>query len=247
MKEQQMLESLQKAIVKLQTTQMEFDAYKRQINEPIAIIGIGCRFPIANHVKNFWNLLAQGQDCITEIPKDRWDVDLFYNPNPNIPNKMDVRNGGFLNSPIDQFDANFFNISHREAEWMDPQQRLLLEVTWEALENAAINPLSLKGSKVGVFIGQCAQDYFDLIKKTSEDINIYQTTGNAFSITSGRLSYFLGLQGPSTTVDSACSSLNSIHLACKSLQRGESQLAIAGGVNIILNPTLTISFARVTY
>ncbi len=250
-KENELFQSLKKAAVKVKTLQSqvaELEKIKKQVKEPIAIIGMSCRFPGgANDPKSFWHFLSQGKDGISEIPTDRWNVDSLYDPNPDTPGKMYTRYGGFLSVPIDQFDANFFGISPREAEYMDPQQRLLLEVAWEALENACINPLSLKGSKTGVFIGACSHDYGDLLYALEllEDINVYQSTGNTASMLAGRLSYFLGLQGPNMTVDTACSSsVFSIHSACKSLQSGESHLALAGGVNIILNPRIMISFCE---
>ena len=216
--------------------------------EQIAIIGMGCRFPGgANNPDLFWKLLKEGYDGITEIPSDRWDIDSIYDPNPDTPGKMYVRTGGFLNIPIDGFDANFFGISRREAEYMDPQQRLLLEVAWEALENACINPLSIKGSEAGVFMGLCFHDYFDLLSKTqsADLIDAYLTSGNTASILAGRLSYILGLQGPSVTLDTACSSsLVAINYACESLKQGKCPLAIAGGVNILLNPDVHINFCK---
>ncbi len=237
-------ERLQKAIIALKKIELEFDKFKKQTKEPIAIIGMSCRFPGgANDPDLFWHLLASGYDGISEIPQERWDADSFYDPDPETPGKMYTRHSGFLDTRIDTFDAHFFGITPREAEYIDPQQRLLLEVAWEALENACINPLSLKGSSTGVFIGASSHDYLDLMGRLGsiEDINVYHGTGNASSILSGRLSYFLGLQGPSVIVDTACSSsLFSLHSASKSLQRGESQLALAGGVNIILNPAGTI-------
>ncbi len=242
-RENELLQSLHKAVLKLKKTQLEFDSFKKHINEPIAIIGMSCRFPGgANDVNSFWHLLAEGGDGISEVPKERWDVDFYYDRDPDAPGKMYVRSGGFLGIPIDAFDASFFGISPREAIHMDPQQRLLLEVTWEALENASINPLSLSGTKTGVFLGICSHDYADLLSGAVEDIDMYLATGNAGSILAGRLSYFLGLKGPSVAVDSACSSsLFALHSACKSLQNCESQFALAGGVNIILNPAGTIA------
>ncbi len=244
--ENKLFQSLQKAVLRIKTQELEIRNLKNRVNEPIAIIGMSCRFPGgANNPQAFWDLLKNGRDGITEIPPDRWDIDSFYDSNLDAPGKMYIRRGGFLDSGIDTFDANFFGISAREAEYMDPQQRLLLEVAWEALENACINPLSLKDSKTGVFLGICTHDYNDLLSQVekAETINVYQTTGNTSSILAGRLSYFLGLQGPSLAVDTACSSsLVSIHYACKSLQSGECHLAIAGGVNLILNPTVMISF-----
>ncbi len=237
-------EMLEKAIIKLKKTQLELDKIKTQIKEPIAIIGMSCRFPKgANDPASFWQLLSQGYNGISEIPSERWDIDSFYDPKPEAPGKMYVRSSGLLNINIDTFDANFFGISPREAEYMDPQQRLLLEVTWEALENACINPLSLNGSPTGVFIGTCTHDYSDLMGSLGsvESLNAYLGTGNASSALTGRLSYFFGLQGPCLAVDTACSSsLVAINSACKSLQTGECQLAISGGVNIILHPGTTI-------
>ncbi len=218
------------------------------VEEEIAIIGLGCRFPGgANSPSLFWDLLKEGYDGISEIPQERWDVNAHYDSDPEAPGKMYVRRGGFLNLPIESFDAQFFGISSREAEYMDPQQRLLLEVAWEALEDACINPHSLKGSETGVFMGLCSHDYFDLITKVNQsDLrNAYLASGNAASVLAGRLSYILGLQGPSMVLDTACSSsLVAISMACKSLQRGESQLALAGGVNVLLNKDLTIDFCK---
>ncbi len=246
--DKELLESLQKAIIKLKTTQLELTNLQKKIDEPIAIIGMSCRFPGgANDPNSFWHLLSQGYDGISEIPQERWDVDFYYDPDPEAPGKMNVRQGGFLNKPVDTFDANFFGISPREAEYMDPQQRLLLEVTWEALENACINPLSLKGSRTGVFMGLCSHDYRDLVDKlgSSEDLNVYMLGGNTGSVLSGRLSYFLGIQGPCITLDTACSSsLVALNFACKSLQSSACQLALAGGVNLIWNPDLTIFFVK---
>ncbi len=217
-------------------------------SDVIAIIGMGCRFPGgANDPQAFWELLKQGYDGITEIPQERWDIDSFYDPDPEAPGKMYVRRGGFLNTGIDTFDANFFGISPREAEYMDPQQRLLLEVAWEALEQACINPLSVHGSPTGIYLGVCTHDYSDLINKSEslKDSNVYLATGNASSILAGRLSYFLGLQGPCIALDTACSSsLVAIHTACKNLQSGECQLALAGGVNVILSPDVTTNFCK---
>ncbi len=213
-------------------------------SEAIAIIGMGCRFPGgANDPRAFWELLKQGYDGISEIPPDRWDVDAYYDPDPETPGKMYARLGGFLNIDLEAFDANFFGISPREAEYMDPQQRWLLEVVWEALEQACINPTSLKGSSTGVFIGASSHDYSDLIGslESLESINAYIGTGNASSVLAGRLSYFLGLQGPCFAVDTACSSsLVALNSACKCLQNNECKLALAGGVNLILSPSGTI-------
>ena len=224
--------------------QKETIANIRIDTDQIAIIGLSGRFPGgANDPNTFWELLKQGYDGITEVPPSRWDIDSYYDPDPEASGKMYVRRGGFLDINIEEFDANFFGISPREAEYMDPQQRLLLEVAWEALEQACIDPLSLKGSLTGTFMGLSSHDYFDLINSLQavENINAYFGTGNAASVLAGRLSYSLGFQGPSVTIDTACSSsLVALNIACKSLLNGECNLALAGGINIILNPSVTI-------
>ncbi len=243
-REGDLLQDLQLAVIKLKTTQLELEDLKKQVNEPIAIIGMSCRFPGgANDPQAFWDLLKQGYDGITEIPRERWDIDSFYDPDPEAPGKMYVRRSGFLNTSIDKFDASFFGISPREAEYMDPQQRLILEVAWEALENSCIDPISLNGSPTGVFIGVSNLDYSTLIGSlgSMENINAYIGSGNAASALAGRLSYFFGLQGPCLAVDTACSSsLVALNSACKSLQSRDCQLALVGGVNIMLNPGTTI-------
>ncbi len=205
-------------------------------SDKIAIIGLSCRFPGgANDPKMYWELLKQGYDGVSDIPEQRWNVDAFYDPDPEKPGKMYVRVGGFLkNVNLEDFDARFFGISPNEAKYMDPQQRLLLELTWEAFENAGINPKSLKGSSTGVFIGLCLSDYWDRLKKqnSEEEINPFWATGGTGSIAAGRISYFFGLQGPCLTLDTACSSsLVALNAAWKSLQMGESNLAVVGGVN----------------
>ncbi len=217
---------------------------KKDEKEPIAIVGIGCRFPMAENADAFWRLLSSGMDAISEVPPNRWDPEAFYSPDPDEPGKMITRHGGFL-SDVDQFDPHFFGISPREATRMDPQQRLILEVAWEALEDAGIAPDKIAGSKTGVFIGISNHDYSLLQHGDPSNIDVYTGTGNAFSIASNRLSYTLDLHGPSLAVDTACSSsLVALHLACQSLNKGDSSLAIAGGVNVILTPELNIAFSH---
>ena len=212
--------------------------------EPIAIVGIGCRFPKAKAPLSFWQLLRNGGEGIVPIPKERWDVDAYYNPNPGTPGKMNVRWGAFLEE-VDKFDADFFGMSADEIEHTDPQQRLFLEVAWEALENAGIVPNSLAGSQTGVFTGMCTIDYHRLLYKNFSCIGPHSSTGTTFCITANRLSYLLDLRGPSMAVDTACSSsLVTIHLACQSLRNGESDLCLAGGVNLILSPDSTISSSQ---
>lgn len=211
---------------------------------PIAIVGIGCRYPGANNPEAFWQLLRNGVDAISEVPQQRWDVNSFYDPNRATPGKMNTRWGGFL-SKVDQFDAPFFGISPREAESLDPQQRLLLEICWEALENAGKAPSKLAGSNTGVFVGISNFDYSQLLAKQVSGLDAYSGTGNAFSIAANRISYLLDLHGPSWAVDTACSSsLVAVHQACQSLRQGECEMALAGGVNLILTPQLTVTFSQ---
>jgi acyl transferase domain-containing protein/acyl carrier protein len=204
--------------------------------EPIAIIGIGCRFPGAENPQAFWQLLCDGVDAITEIPRDRWDLDQLYNPDPDVPGTINSRYGGFLEQ-IDQFDPSFFGIAPREAMSMDPQQRLLLEVAWEALEDAGQVREQLEGSQTGVFIGISTNDYSRIESDYATHPQGYDLTGNSLNIVAGRLSYSFNFRGPSLVVDTACSSsLVAVHLACQSLWSGDAALAVAGGVNIILSP-----------
>jgi acyl transferase domain-containing protein/acyl-CoA synthetase (AMP-forming)/AMP-acid ligase II/pimeloyl-ACP methyl ester carboxylesterase/acyl carrier protein/NAD(P)-dependent dehydrogenase (short-subunit alcohol dehydrogenase family) len=198
-----------------------------QVNNqsPIAIIGMGCRLPGANNLDEFWQLLIDGKDAISRCV--RWEGDDW---------------GGFIKD-VDKFEPQFFGITPRETQRMDPQQRLLLEVCWEALENAAINPESLSGSKTGVFVGIGSSDYAQLQLHYQTEVDAYAGTGNAHSIAANRLSYILDLRGPSLAVDTACSSsLVAVHLACQSLKNGECDRAIVGGVNLMLSPELTRTF-----
>jgi acyl transferase domain-containing protein len=214
--------------------------------EPLAVIGLGCRFPGgADSPAAFWRLLERGGDAITEVPRDRWDVDAYFDPDPDAPGKMSTRFGGFI-ADVDRFDAQFFGITPREAASMDPQQRLLLEVAWEALEDAGQAPDRLTGSATGVFVGLCNADYFHgIVRGDPAGLDAYVATGGAHSVAAGRLAYLLGLQGPNVAVDTACSSsLVAIHLACQSLRSGECRMALAGGVNVILSPETTIILSR---
>jgi acyl transferase domain-containing protein/acyl-CoA synthetase (AMP-forming)/AMP-acid ligase II/alpha-ketoglutarate-dependent taurine dioxygenase len=217
----------------------------REREEPIAIIGIGCRFPGADGPQAFWRMLCNGVDAIREVPADRWQADAFYAPEPTAPGKANTRWGGFLEG-VDLFDTAFFGISGREASRMDPQQRLLLEVAWEALEDAGQVPERIAGSATGVFVGISTDDYGRLQLGDLERIDAYSGIGSALCIAANRLSYFLDLHGPSMAIDTACSaSLVAVHLACSSLRSGESTLALAGGVNLILSPALAINFTKV--
>jgi acyl transferase domain-containing protein/acyl-CoA synthetase (AMP-forming)/AMP-acid ligase II/acyl carrier protein len=219
------------------------DEKQETSREPVAIIGIGCHLPGANDAEAFWQLLRDGVDAITEVPADRWDSRAFYSADPAPPGKMNTRWGGFLNQ-VDQFDASFFGIAPREATHMDPQQRLLLEVAWEALEDAGQVPERLAGTQAGVFIGLATSDY-SAMQLNQRRIDAYAATGGAMSIAANRLSYFFDFRGPSLAIDTACSSsLVAVHLACQSLWRGESTLALAGGANLILSPAVTVSFSQ---
>lgn len=213
--------------------------------EAIAIIGLGCRFPSARNPEEFWQLMCNGVDAITEVPADRWDVDALYDPSPGSRGKMNTRWGGFLEQ-VDQFDPEFFGIAPREATYIDPQQRLLLEIAWEALEDAGQVAEYLARTNTGVFIGISSNDYHQRLHKGGlGEINAYMGTGNAFSIAANRLSYMFDFRGPSMAIDTACSSsLVAVHLACQSLRSGESNLALAGGVNLLLSPELTIIFSQ---
>lgn len=215
--------------------------------EPIAIIGLACRFPGAATSEDYWRILREGVDVTTEVPPDRWNINDFYDANPEAPGKMYSRWGGFLDS-IDLFDAAYFGISPREAVALDPQQRLLLEITVQALENAGQAPDPQTASDSGVFVGITNNNDFVSVKKTSSDlsrVNAHDSTGLATSAAAGRLSYALGFQGPSMAIDTACSSsLVAIHLACQSLRSKECRMAVAGGVNVIIAPEITISFCK---
>lgn len=212
--------------------------------EPIAIVGMACRFPGgADSPEAFWRMLEAGTDAITEVPAERWDLEAVYDPDPAAPGKTTSRWGAFL-PDIAGFDPAFFGIAPREADSLDPQQRLVLEVAWEALERAGIPPRSLSGSATGMFLGIATLEYGET-RKDRERIDPYFGTGNNASVAAGRLSYLLGLNGPAVAVDTACSaSLTAVHLACQSLRSGESELALAGGVNVILSPDGAIYFSK---
>ncbi|MEW2527846.1 aminotransferase class I/II-fold pyridoxal phosphate-dependent enzyme [Streptomyces sp. NPDC047071] len=205
----------------------------RAAHEPVAVVGIGCRFPGAPDPDSFGRLLRDGRDAVTEVPRDRWDAERVAAPGF----------GGFLDG-VAEFDARFFGVSAREAVRMDPQQRLLLEVAWQTLEDAGLDPTSLAGSATGVFAGLSSHDYSELQMGRLDTVDVHGATGNAHAVAANRLSYVLDLRGPSLALDTACSSsLTAVHLACDSLRRGECSLALAGGVNLMLTPGLSVAFA----
>jgi myxalamid-type polyketide synthase MxaE and MxaD len=225
---------------------LRLQADRPRVNEPIAIIGMGCRFPGgADSPSAFWDLLRHAVDAITEVPPERWPMDAYYDPQPGTPGKMYSKWGAFL-PDADRFDARFFSLSPREVINMDPQQRLLLEVAWEALDDAGHPADRLKRTPAGVFIGVSTADYAR-VGMTNGDlsrIDAYYGTGNSFSVAAGRIAYLLGTHGPALAVDTACSSsLVALHLACQSLRAGECDMAIVGGVNLVLVPETTIFFS----
>jgi acyl transferase domain-containing protein len=232
-------ELLKAAFLRIEELESRLASAETRAHAPIAVVGLGCRFPAgANSPSAFWDLLRSGVDAISEVPRDRWNLEEYYDADPDAPGKMYARGGGFLDQ-VDLFDPQFFGIAPREAASIDPQQRLLLEVTWEALEHGGIAPLGLNGTATGVFIGLTTDDYSRLQARAGEArfIDAYFGTGVAASVAAGRLSYVLGLRGPSLTIDTACSSsLVAVHLASQSLRGGECRLALAGGVNLMLSP-----------
>ena len=213
--------------------------------EPLAIVGIGCRFPgKANSPESFWDLLIEGKSGIEEVPDDRWDVDRYYHADSSVPIKMITKWGGFIED-VDKFDASFFGISPREAQRMDPQQRWLLELTWEAFEDAGEKPMNWRGSATGVYVGISSNEYGSIQMMGESDIDVHTNSGSTLSIASNRISYLYDLKGPSISVDTACSSaLVAVNLACKSIWSGECDAAFAGGVNALLMPDSSIGFSK---
>jgi acyl transferase domain-containing protein/NADPH:quinone reductase-like Zn-dependent oxidoreductase/NAD(P)-dependent dehydrogenase (short-subunit alcohol dehydrogenase family)/acyl carrier protein len=214
-------------------------------DEPIAIVAVSCRFPGSPNPEAFWDVLVGGIDAIREVPEDRFDIDEFYDPDPDAAGKIYSRFGGFLDG-IDGFDPEFFGISPREAVWIEPQQRLTLETAWEGLERAGYSPESLRGSKTGIFMGVAANEYAHLLSSESvEKIQPHFITGNALNAISGRVAFALGLEGPAMAVDTACSSaLVAVHSACLALRTGDCDMALAGGVNVLLSPVTVIAASR---
>jgi acyl transferase domain-containing protein len=236
---------LQRAVFALKETQARLDALERAKSEPIAIVGMACRFPGgANDPASYWRLLCEGVDAIGPIPPDRWNADDFYDPDPAAPGKMCTRYGGFLER-IDEFDNHFFTISDREAARIDPQQRILLELGWEALEDAGLPPSKLRGANVGVFVGISLSDYGMMLSSDLRQTDAHSATGTSLCLAANRLSFAFGFQGPSLVLDTACSSsLVAIHLACQNIRQGECEAALVGGVSLLLSPISSINLTK---
>lgn len=241
---QDALSPAKRSLLAIQSLKAELQSLKNRPAEPVAIIGMGCRYPGAADPGAMWRMLCEGVDAVGEVPADRWDIDEFYSPDPAARGKMATRRGGFLEH-LDQFDAEFFGISPREAPHVDPRQRIVLEIAWEALEAAGIPPSKLAGSRTGVYVATLTNDYDALLFSDLTRAEIYSGIGTAESGLANRLSYFLDLQGPSVSLDTACSgSLVGIHLACESLRNGDTTLALVGGVSINLLPKSNVFFSR---
>ena len=225
---------------------MDRDASLAATHDPIAIVGLGCRFPGAASAPAFWKMLVDGSQAITAIAPDRFDARALFDAVPARPGKIMSPWGGFVEA-IDRFDASFFGISPREADRLDPQQRLLLETAWHALEDAG--HVSRRGGslavRTGVFVGMWLNEYEARLFRDPAGIDFYMTLGSGRYTASGRLSHYFGFEGPSLTVDTACSSsLVAVHLACQSLRSGECEMALAGGANAILEPSITIAYSQ---
>ena len=238
--------SERQALAAIRKLRQRVEELERGAAEPVAIVGLACRFPGAPDAARFWELLRDGVDAVRTVPADRWDIDAYYDPDPEAVGKQITRLGGFIDS-VDRFDPDFFGIAPREAVSIDPQHRLLLEVAWEALEHAGLSAQKLAATRTGVYVGISVQDYWQLQMKRCgvEALNAYFGIGNVLSAAAGRLSYLLGLQGPSMSLDTACSSsLVALHLACQGLHSGDCKTAIVGGVNLLLAPEVTVALSR---
>ncbi|OUR91714.1 hypothetical protein A9Q81_17355 [Gammaproteobacteria bacterium 42_54_T18] len=237
---------IKKALKSIKNLQAELHATREEMHQPIAVIGMACRFPGASTPEEYWQNQVQEKNCVSEVPLSRWDWRDFYDENPSRVDKLNTKHGGFIEN-VDQFDADFFGISPKEANFLDPQQRILLEVTWETFENAGIIPSKIKGSSTGVFVALSAMDYMMLEAQqvSAEASSPYVATGCSFSTAAGRISYTFGFHGPALSIDTACSSsLVAMHQAAQSMRKGECNQAIVAGINILLTIEPNINFSK---
>ena len=242
------MDTLKKTFIALKRAQARVEALEARRAEPVAIIGIGCRLPGGvDSPEALWQLLCRETDTARAVPADRWQEETFYSASADAAGRTHAARAHFLDGDVDAFDAPLFGVSAKEALAMDPQQRLLLELAWEALEDAGIDPVSLRGSPTGVFVGISSDDYAQAHRHSGrlELIDGYSLTGTCLAPAAGRMSYTFGFEGPSMAIDTACSSsLVAVHLACQSLRSGESDIALAAGVNLILSPVVHIASSK---